>query len=137
EDGCPGGAGTRGRGQRHAQRAGRLRPVLLSRGGVMVRTLPLLAAGAALALCGLVHGLWADRWGTSEALTRATDRLGRVPAEVGDWVGEDEDISRRELALSGATSCLVRRYTRRGSGETLTVILLCGKAGPVSVHTPD
>ena len=103
----------------------------------MLRNLPLLAAGAVLVVCGLVHGLWSDRWGTSEAVTRATERLERVPRRMGDWEGEDESISRRELALSGATGCLVRRYTSRRTGEAITVILLCGRPGPVSVHTPD
>jgi hypothetical protein len=103
----------------------------------MLRTLPLLAGCVVLALGGLVHGLWSDRWGTSEAVIRATERLEHVPLTVGDWEGENETVSRRDLALSGATGCLARRYTNRSSGEVISVILLCGKPGPVSVHTPD
>jgi hypothetical protein len=102
----------------------------------MKATLPLLAAAAVLALSGLVHGLWTDRWAASGE-AEATERLGGVSQAVGDWDGEDQPISSSELALSGSTSCLARRYLNRRTGEVLTVMILSGRPGPISVHTPD
>jgi hypothetical protein len=37
-------------------------------------------------------------------------------------------------AISGYT---FRRYVHRGSGNVVTVALMCGRPGPVSIHTPD
>jgi hypothetical protein len=103
----------------------------------MRTTLLLLAAGAMLALCGVVHGLRTDRWGASPDLRAAAERLHAVPASVGQWQGEDLPLNARELALSGSTGALSRRYVHRVTGEPATVLLLCGRPGPVSIHTPD
>jgi hypothetical protein len=61
--------------------------------------------------------------------------LGQVPLEVGDWQAEPLAFNERETeAISGR---LYRRYVNRLSGSVVTVALVSGLPGPVSIHTPD
>jgi hypothetical protein len=103
----------------------------------MKRSLPVLAGGLILAVSGLVHGLWTDRWGASAAVEVATSRLNAVPLQIGDWQGEPLDLDARQLSVAEATGHLGRRYVERGSGREVNVVLLCGRSGPLSVHQPD
>lgn len=101
----------------------------------MPRIFPLPAALAAVIACGVVHGLWTDRWASAEEPAALAVRLASVPLVLGDWQGEDlEQTSRppREVAAH-----LFRRYVHRPSGEEVTVALIAGRPGPVSIHTPD
>jgi hypothetical protein len=89
-------------------------------------------------LCtGLVHGLWTQRWADNRDLEEAAARLERVPVDVGDWHGEDLGIDAVKLARAEAAGYLFRRYTNRGTGQSVNVMVLCGRFGPLSVHTPD
>jgi hypothetical protein len=42
-----------------------------------------------------------------------------------------------EMAGARVAGYRVRRYENRRKGQSVTVLLVCGRAGPVSVHTPD
>jgi hypothetical protein len=103
----------------------------------MLRTALTTAAAAALALVGLVHGQWTGRWQTTAALDRAVAALGRVPEAVGDWEGAAVDMDPTQFAKTGAAGYLVRRYTNRVTGRAVSVMIVCGRPGPVAVHTPD
>ena len=96
--------------------------------------LPLTAALAVLALTGLVHGLWTGRWHSSEDLQAAAASVERVPLTVGDWQGKPEATDAESFQQAGATGYWMRRYQR--GGDLMTVILMSGRAGPLSVHTP-
>jgi hypothetical protein len=101
----------------------------------MSRHLPIITAAGLLLVAGLVHGFWTDRWTTSEALAEAAARLAQLPQNVGDWQGQNLDIQREET--EAITGHLYRRYVNRSTGASVTVALVCGKPGPVSIHTPD
>lgn len=103
----------------------------------MKRFFPLFLGAGLLAACGLLHGLHIDRWTRSAALEAASDRLSEVPATIGDWDGLPVDMDARQLAVANVTSHVARRYVQRGSGREVTVLLLCGRGGPLSVHQPD
>jgi hypothetical protein len=104
----------------------------------MRKTLPLVILAAVLALDGVVYGLWTNRWRSPEALERAVARLENVPEVIGAWqVDSSRVLDEREAAQAGFTGHLVRTYKNRVSGQALTVMLACGPAGPLSVHTPD
>jgi hypothetical protein len=103
----------------------------------MKRNLRLGTAVILLVAFGVVEGLWTDRWALSGAVEQATDRLGAVPAGVGDWESKDEELDARQIERSGMSGYLMRQYTHRRTGETIQVLLVCGKPGPTCVHTPD
>jgi hypothetical protein len=96
--------------------------------------LPVVAVVVVIAV-GIVQGTWTDRWGVGEKVERAVRALDQVPAEVGDWVSEElEPVGREKLGLAGS---VYRRYTNRKTGDTIAIGLVCGRPGPVAIHTPD
>lgn len=103
----------------------------------MIRYLPLLACGALLVLSGLVYGLWTDRWTVSSALQESSARLERVPWKLGAWEGQPVELDARQLAVSEAVANLSRRYVNRRTGTEISVMVLCGRGGPIAVHRPD
>src|SRR5438128_119446 len=99
------------------------------------RTLPVVAACGLLVFSGWVHGLWTDRWGRPEALEQALPRVALVPLQIGPWQAqelhpEDPESFRR----AGAQEYWVRRYTHAETGASVSVILMCGRAGRMAVH---
>jgi hypothetical protein len=102
----------------------------------MPRNLPLLAAIAVVVSSGAYQGVWSHRWTASREIAAAVARLDRVPREFGDWVGVDAKIDERELELAEIAGHVSRRYRRR-DGAAATILLVCGRTGPISVHSPD
>jgi hypothetical protein len=103
----------------------------------MTRILPTVAALALVVASGVVHGLATHRWSTPPDLQGAADRLGGIPLAVGDWEGRALEANPRDLVAAGVSGGIMRRYVNRRDGRTVTVLLVCGRPGPVSVHTPD
>jgi hypothetical protein len=67
----------------------------------------------------------------------AAARLDRVPLTIGSWVGEANDTSHESYRQFGFAGLLSRRYVNRRTGEAVSLMLVCGLPGPISVHTPD
>jgi hypothetical protein len=86
---------------------------------------------------GVAEGLWTDRWGLSPELAQAAGKLDQVPKTVGLWEGQDQELEPRVVRQAELRAHLLRRYTHRQTGETLTVLLVCGRPGPVTVHGPE
>jgi hypothetical protein len=105
----------------------------------MPRTLPILAATAAVLLLGGGGEIWTDRWtsGRGQDLEAAAARLGRVALAIGDWTGQELELDARENARTGISAGLLRRYVSRRTGAPVTVLIVCGRPGPISVHTPE
>lgn len=103
----------------------------------MKRWLPLLVGMGLVLLGGIAHGVWSNRWGDSQAVDAAAARLTRVPHTVGDWEGTDLQTDPRALAIGEIVGCVNRRYENRLTGQAVTALLVCGKSGPIAVHTPD
>src|SRR5579875_916856 len=95
-----------------------------------------LISSVALVVCGIVHGYWTDRWAPPVETAQAAARLDAVPLVVGEWNGEVLEVKPGE-AGEGVAGCIRRRYTHRQTGATLSLFLVCGRSGPVSIHTPD
>jgi hypothetical protein len=93
-----------------------------------------LTASGLLAAAGVVHGLWTDRWRAPADVMKAAQELQRVPAEVGAWRGADVPSDGPGPGVAG---CVQRRYERRPDGAHVNVALVCGRPGPVSIHTPE
>ena len=102
-----------------------------------MRPAPLLLSLALVVALGVGHGLSTDRWGTSDELGRALGGLGRVPAAFGDWAGEDVPYAAEDMNRVGIRGAVFRRYQDARTGDVVSVLLVCGRGGPISVHTPD
>jgi hypothetical protein len=103
----------------------------------MIRVLPLAATAMILAVTGYLHGRWTDRWGISETMTAAAAKLQELPLTIGDWDGSYREMDPDVLALTGGAAAVVPRYTNRRTGEVIDLMVLYGRPGPVSVHTPE
>jgi hypothetical protein len=102
-----------------------------------MRILLVPLAFSAIILPGIGHGHLTDRWCVSKELEEYTQRLANVPMDIQDWQGEDLETDPQQTAVAGLTGYVSRRYTHRTSRTQITVLVGCGRAGPVSVHTPD
>jgi hypothetical protein len=103
----------------------------------MARYLPGVVGIVLLCGYGIAEGVLANRWRGSEALDQAAARLTGVPRNVGEWEGTDQEMNPREFVVAELRGAVWRHYTHRRSGEAVTVLLVCGRGGPVAVHTPD
>jgi hypothetical protein len=102
----------------------------------MTKWIAALAASVALVASGLVHGYWTDRWRPSPDVTAAASRLDGLPLDLGAWKGEVIEVKPGQ-AGAGVAGCIQRRYQHRRTGAAVVVALVCGRPGPVSIHTPD
>jgi hypothetical protein len=95
----------------------------------------LLAVGM-VAACGLVHGYWTDRWYPPDDVRQAAGRLEKLPLVLGDWDGHAVETKPGSVdpLLAGH---MQRRYVNRVTGESVSIALVVGRPGPVSIHTPD
>jgi hypothetical protein len=101
------------------------------------RMLPVLVALPLVAAYGAAEGVWTNRWHQSHDLERAAARLADVPMLVGDWNGAALTLDERALERAEVQGYLLRRYTHRPTGAEVSVLLVCGRPGPVAVHPPD
>ena len=97
----------------------------------------LLGCMVLVAAAGGVHGFLTDRWGPSGQLQQAVAQLERVPMSLADWRGEDVPYEAEMLSRAGIKGGVFRRYTNRRTGDSVSVLMVCGRGGPISVHTPD
>jgi hypothetical protein len=102
----------------------------------MKRWIAALIGSIALVVCGIVHGYWTDRWAPPIETVQAAQRLDSIPMEIGDWDGEAIEVKTGE-AGAGVAGCIRRRYVHRKTGAVISLFLVCGRPGPVSIHTPD
>lgn len=103
----------------------------------MSRAYPVLLVMVTVVSSGVVHGIWTNRWASSAALEQAAARMDGLPWALGDWDGQPTELDERQLAVADVAGHLARRYVNRRTGAVVTVMLLCGRPGPVSVHTPE
>jgi hypothetical protein len=104
----------------------------------MSRLIALGTVLLAVLVSGGAAGFWSGRWGSPSSLREAAARLERVPLTAGEsWDGHTAELSEREVALTELEGYLNRRYVHRDTGAVVTVLLVCGRPGPVSVHTPE
>jgi hypothetical protein len=103
----------------------------------MKRRVAILIALLILVASGLVHGSWAERWSPATALDEAAARVPNVPLQIGDWRAQTIDADPAVFFQAGARQFWMRSYVNARKKTTLLVILMCGRAGRMSVHTPE
>jgi hypothetical protein len=101
----------------------------------MKRYLPAAVACLLVLVCGVVHGFWTDRWRPPAETAAAAARMADLPLRLGDWDGQDLEL--KGTQPGGTAGALERKYVNRRTGEALTIYLVCGRPGPVAIHTPD
>jgi hypothetical protein len=94
-------------------------------------------AFAILAAAAVAHGFRTDRWGVSADLEEAARRLQTLPLTLGDWEGEVSSLDDRQAQMTQATGILVRRYANRRDHTQGSIMVLCGRSGPIGVHPPE
>jgi exosortase len=98
----------------------------------------LFLVGTALVVApGVITGLWTNRWQLSQELRLAVSQLDRIPLTVGDWTGRPEVVDPRELAATELDGAAMRHYQNARTGRAISLFLVCGRPGPVSIHTPE
>jgi hypothetical protein len=100
----------------------------------MRQILPVVAI-VALVLTGVVHGFWTGRFDFSEGALGPASRVQSAALDLPTWEGVALD--QQSSANSSTVQHLFRRYVHRESGQEVNVLLVCGRPGPVSIHTPD
>ncbi|MFO0865534.1 MAG: exosortase-associated EpsI family protein [Gemmataceae bacterium] len=96
-----------------------------------------LVAGLIVVGAGLVHGKLYDRWGSSQALEDAVARVDQVPMEIDGLIGETQSAEAEEFRAARAKGYWVRTYRDPDRKTECLVILMCGRPGDMSIHTPD
>lgn len=104
---------------------------------MMTRTLPALLALPLLIATGYLHGSWTDRWAPSRSVGEAAARLARVPEVIGGWRGESAQMDAKVVAMAGIDGYVMRRYVDPEAGTAVSVLLVCGRPGPIAAHTPE
>src|SRR4051794_15054151 len=103
----------------------------------MMRLLPVLTAMLLVAAYGIAEGVWTNRWSSADATERAAARLADVPRTVGAWEGTDAPLDPRQVVQAELVGYTMRRYVHRETGASVSVLLVCGRPGPISAHTPE
>jgi len=89
-----------------------------------------------LVMTGLADGRFADTKGRQQKLMHTSELLASLPLECGNWTSTSIEVDSEELRIAEATGAVLRCYRNRLSGDLVTVLLLCGPPGPISVHPP-
>lgn len=103
----------------------------------MRRCLPLALAIPLVLAVGYVHGRWTDRWSPSQAVGEAAAKVGRVPMEFGGWRGRPLELDRETIAQAGIAGYVMRRYENAKTGQAVSILLVCGRPGPIAAHSPE
>jgi uncharacterized protein DUF3485 len=103
----------------------------------MSRLLPLGLVLIVVTASGTVHGLWSGRWNVLDGPERAAARLAQMPLTVGDWDGRIGELDERQMEVADLSGDCVCEYVNRRTGTVVSTLLVCGRPGPVSVHTPE
>lgn len=103
----------------------------------MLQSVPGYVAMVLIVGTGLVSGLFNGRWKTSDRPEKAAQALERLPMQIGDWRGTPQQLDAREIEKARLDGYVMRIYRHRLTGTDVSVLMMCGRPGPIAVHTPD
>ena len=88
---------------------------------------------------GWLHGSYSDRWGVRAEADRAAESLERASLpEVGNWrLRYETPFSPDIVKMLQCPAHMNRVYEHQQTGDLVTLSVLMGPPGPVSVHTPE
>jgi len=99
--------------------------------------LPSIAFISLVLVAGVYQGMENERWHSSSNVADAARRLENVPRLLGDWKGQEQPLNIGDLTHLGIRGHMSARYRNSTTGDVVTVLIVCGRPGPISVHTPD
>lgn len=102
----------------------------------MQRKVLLILAAVVIAGSAYAHGVWTLRWTGTHELEAAASSVSQIPKEFGDWTSQDIEVSARTMDQAGALGHISRRYENKVTGQSVTVMLMCGLTGPLAAHLP-
>jgi hypothetical protein len=104
----------------------------------MTGTFGVVSAIVMIALGGILHGHYSNRWGQPDNMMEVGARLKQVPLSIGEWSSNgDIELSETTLTLLECMGYLNRVYVSKSTGESVSVALTFGPKGPIAVHTPE
>jgi hypothetical protein len=96
-----------------------------------------ISAVVLVVTAGIVQGVMTNRWDKPRDLQPLAEQLQSIPATFGDWSATDLEVPADQLERGEIHAHLSRRYVNRKSGVAVNVLVVLGRPGPISVHTPD
>jgi hypothetical protein len=69
-------------------------------------------------------------------LNSAKETLSKIPETIGAWTSTPLTIDERELRLGEISGYFRREFRHAETGRAVALTILCGAAGPMSVHPP-
>lgn len=103
----------------------------------MKRFIPLIVGFVVVAAAAADHGWRTDRWGKPADVAEAAARLDLLPKKIGDWESEEVPLDARQMQAAEVAGYVSRNYKNRRTGVLVQLLIICGRPGPVAVHTPD
>src|SRR5688500_8733172 len=101
----------------------------------------LLAGSALIAITiatGIAHGRLIGRWGAQTDVISGAKQLARIPDRIGDWHNvRSDDLAPEAARMLQCAGNIVRVYENTRTGDRVSIAVLLGPAGPISVHTPE
>jgi exosortase/archaeosortase family protein len=97
----------------------------------------LVLAIGIVAATTVMHGMRTDRWSGPRDFRPLIARLDQIPMTIGDWEGRPEEIDSRAILAAEIEGYSLRHYENSRTGRSVSVLVVCGRPGPISVHTPD
>jgi hypothetical protein len=87
---------------------------------------------------GAIHGRLTQRWGPRPDLLATASHLESFPQEFGDWqLLKKEPIDDSTVQMLSCAGYVNRQYVNRKTGENISLAIMLGPSGPISVHTPE
>src|SRR5262249_38640128 len=87
--------------------------------------------------CGIAEGFWTNRWTSSGEIQAAVLKLEQVPMTLGPWQAQARELDADQIRAAQLSGYLSREYVHRSTRKSISILLVCGRAGPVAVHPPD
>jgi len=101
----------------------------------MSRLIPIVIAVVAIAALTFVEGSMTERWGDSRLCAYCVTLLDRVPTQIGEWSGEDAEVTAETQETAGARGFVNRIYTN-ADGDSVGVWLIVGHSRDTAEHQP-
>jgi hypothetical protein len=89
-----------------------------------------------LIVAGTLATKWRDRTDPSKLIEVAA-RARTVPLTLGDWTGHETDLDFQAYRPMGIVGGCSRYYRNARTGRVVSLLIVCGESGPISVHTPE
>ncbi len=99
--------------------------------------LPALVFAAIAIGAGIAQGIYSERWSDAGDVDDAVKLLGNIPAAIDGWQATPLQVEESDLRKVGIRGHFSAKFRNVNKGTAVSVLLVCGRPGPISVHTPD